>query len=323
MNPQETDQPRPQSLEGQTPTPRTDADKFAVLSDLQSGTRDVVDADFARTLERELANALDQWNRLIDEHHKTGEAVSDLRHRLAQSEQALQEARGAIATWRELAHKGYERWQENLDGDHRTIVQLRDQLTASEQYLGEAQTAVARGAERAVAIVDHLAEVFGQYHKGKIYIEDVAGACRMAKAELSALPPSTPAQPEAGDGGGTTDTQRLDWLDQNCPNYSVGRTMNAPESPDPMPFAFRYGLGSRAKTIPFRGSVRHAIDAAMQGKTQAQDPFPPLYDGPLADVCEHGTPKGNLCQKCDVIQPSPSVQPSANGAKRITGEESQ
>ena len=38
-------------------TPRTDSVKFPILSDLQSGTRDVTDADFARALERELAAA--------------------------------------------------------------------------------------------------------------------------------------------------------------------------------------------------------------------------------------------------------------------------
>ncbi len=36
-------------------TPRTDACAFAILSDLQSGTRQVVDANVARELERENA----------------------------------------------------------------------------------------------------------------------------------------------------------------------------------------------------------------------------------------------------------------------------
>lgn len=101
----------------------------------------------------------------------------------------------------------------------------------------------------------------------------------------------------------TGDKERLDWLDSIPGNYSVGRCLHAPENPDPMPFAFTYGLGSRAKTIPFRGSVRLAIDAAMAGKTEIVDPFPPLpehmRDAPFADVCEHGTPKGYYCAKCD------------------------
>ena len=49
------------------PTPRTDAAKFLILSDLQSGTREVVSAEFAEILERELitidrclVNALEQ-----------------------------------------------------------------------------------------------------------------------------------------------------------------------------------------------------------------------------------------------------------------------
>ena len=60
------------------------------------------------------------------------------------------------------------------------------------------------------------------------------------------------------------DKARLDWLDTDCPNYAVGRTINAPENPDPEPFAFTYGLGSRKKSIPFRGSVRNAIDRARK-----------------------------------------------------------
>lgn len=38
-------------------TPRTDARKFTILSDLQSGTREVVDAEVSEQLERELAEA--------------------------------------------------------------------------------------------------------------------------------------------------------------------------------------------------------------------------------------------------------------------------
>jgi hypothetical protein len=97
------------------------------------------------------------------------------------------------------------------------------------------------------------------------------------------------------------DGERLDWLDQQS-TYSSGRAIHAPESPDPMPFVFSYGLHSRAKKIHYRGGVRTAIDAAMAGKSEIDDPFPPLpeymRDMPLADVCEHGTPKGYYCAKC-------------------------
>lgn len=50
-------------------TPRTDAVVVKMLSDLQSGTQDVVSADFARTLERELAEAkgiIEACHALID-----------------------------------------------------------------------------------------------------------------------------------------------------------------------------------------------------------------------------------------------------------------
>jgi hypothetical protein len=111
--------------------------------------------------------------------------------------------------------------------------------------------------------------------------------------------------------GERLDKARLDWLDRNCPSYSVGRTMNAPESPDPMPFAFKYGLGSRVKTILFRGGVRHAIDAAMRGDTKIVDPFPPLYAEAAAHAatierCEHGHPKAYICPKCDAAQSAPN-----------------
>lgn len=43
-------------------TPRTDAQTFKILSRLQSGTEDVVRADFAQELERELALAIKQRN---------------------------------------------------------------------------------------------------------------------------------------------------------------------------------------------------------------------------------------------------------------------
>lgn len=116
----------------------------------------------------------------------------------------------------------------------------------------------------------------------------------------------TPQESPVGREG--EDKRRLDWLDKN-PTYSVGRIINIPENPDPMPFAFKYGLGSRAKTIPFRGSVRHAIDAAMAGSAKAHDPFPPLpdymRDAPLADVCKHHVPKGYYCKDCAVLQQTP------------------
>ncbi len=97
------------------------------------------------------------------------------------------------------------------------------------------------------------------------------------------------------------DKELLDWLDHNCPNYSVGRTMNAPESPDPMPFAFKYGLGSRAKTIPFRGSVRGAIAAALKGHHAIELPDH-MKNLPFADVCPHSVPIGYYCGKCAAMQ---------------------
>lgn len=40
-------------------TPRTDSRAFRILSDLQSGTREVVDADLSRTIETELNDAVE------------------------------------------------------------------------------------------------------------------------------------------------------------------------------------------------------------------------------------------------------------------------
>ena len=47
-------------------TPRTTAKQFEMISDLQSGKRYVVSADFARQLERELNEALADKRRLLD-----------------------------------------------------------------------------------------------------------------------------------------------------------------------------------------------------------------------------------------------------------------
>jgi len=48
-----------------TPTPRTDANKIAVakvLWESENSPNELVDADFARQLERELAEARDNWS---------------------------------------------------------------------------------------------------------------------------------------------------------------------------------------------------------------------------------------------------------------------
>jgi len=76
-----------------SPTPETDAKIKDYNGPLMTiGGVHFIPSDFARKLERELDearrerdNALDQWDRLIGEHHKTGEALSTARAELAEA----------------------------------------------------------------------------------------------------------------------------------------------------------------------------------------------------------------------------------------------
>lgn len=56
------------------PTPKTDAAAFEILSDLQSGTRKVVDAEIARELERQAVLA---WERHAEKDRAYGAALEE------------------------------------------------------------------------------------------------------------------------------------------------------------------------------------------------------------------------------------------------------
>lgn len=54
------------------PTPKSDAAAFEILSDLQSGTRKVVDLEVARELERQAVHA---WDRHAEKDRAYGAAL--------------------------------------------------------------------------------------------------------------------------------------------------------------------------------------------------------------------------------------------------------
>lgn len=106
-------------------TPRTDAVKFPIFSDLQSGTRDVVDAEHARTLERELAAAVQRKAEVIKQ------IPSQISKMQAEFAPEMERLHAELAAEKQAHHDKEE---------HLTLgnLRLRDELAENKEIIREA-----------------------------------------------------------------------------------------------------------------------------------------------------------------------------------------
>ena len=120
-----------------TPTPRTDAATFerrttcATYRGIQTVVESVVTADFARTLERELARQHETSLMLLHEIWEREDGFTETRKRLSALETALTAERGKVRVLRSACESICEEWGRNHDAPFCAGSEMEKRATAA------------------------------------------------------------------------------------------------------------------------------------------------------------------------------------------------